>query len=174
MLGLKVSDAHPHSLVALHNRPRSGWGGAGEGWAGGPSRRDAKRPSGNPSQPASSTGCGAASSPPSRSGGRGANHPRHESTASPQIVRNSANLSRYLPVASNGELAGQQPCSSSSMNAPTPANCARRTGRLVRRPSPELHAGVQRGSAFVSCSSRPSTTSTAAGVRSSESGHGLL
>lgn len=131
-----ITPAHPHSPGRSPQPPQSGWGASGEGWAESPSRRDAKRPSGDPSQPASSTGCGATSSPPSEIE-RGTLC--HESAASPQIVRNSAESDHYLPVASDKESAGQPSYSTKSMNSPTPANCARRTGRLVRRPTPDLH-----------------------------------
>ena len=40
------------SLPAPHNRFVADWGGSGEGWAEGPARRAAQRPSGAPRQPA--------------------------------------------------------------------------------------------------------------------------
>jgi hypothetical protein len=49
-----------HTLPAAPlNRHLSGCSGAGEGWAAGPSRRDAQRPSGDTLQPEPSAGCGA-------------------------------------------------------------------------------------------------------------------
>ena len=46
------NDPHESALLARCPQPApSGCGGAGEGWAAGPSRRDAQRPSGDPPQP---------------------------------------------------------------------------------------------------------------------------
>lgn len=90
LVGIPVT---PHTLGRSHHRRRSGCSGPGEGWAVGPSRRDAQRPSGDPRQPAPSTGRGAVAWPSGRLGwARGSRH------LSPHMVRRVRRRSATQPA----------------------------------------------------------------------------
>ena len=67
--------ARPHPCLLPHNRRSSGCRRAGEGWAGGPSRRDAKRPSGDRDRRNTAAGWEAAP-PASARGARAGEVPR--------------------------------------------------------------------------------------------------
>src|SRR5688572_6677298 len=133
---------HPSTLlVALHNRPNPAETGRVKGGpkahpAGTGSALRATRPSRHP-RPAVERRCRP------EQDREGVRILCHESAASPQIVRKSAESGHDLPVASNGESTAQQPYSTKSRISTTPANRSRRTGRLVRRP--DLSRSLNRG-----------------------------
>jgi hypothetical protein len=123
--------------AASHNRHPPGCSGSGEGWAEGPSRRDAQRPSGDPLQPASSARCGsgpaAAWTVPARC---------DWAEFSPHPVPKTSSRTRLLPSATNAEFpaqrrfaqtaTGRQSCRGSSRCATTSEPCSALTcGRIA-------------------------------------------
>jgi hypothetical protein len=105
----------PTLLSASRNRLSSGCSGSGEGWAAGPSRRDAQRPFGDPLQLARSAGWGAAASsprPPLR-----AMLPPSWSAESPQKVRKTLNRDHDAPAPFTTEAAGQSPVQATTISS---------------------------------------------------------
>jgi hypothetical protein len=95
----------PRVHPASHNPPSSDCAAPGEGWAEGPSRRDAQRPSGGRRGRRDSRGDGAGAA--SRSGVRRGGGRFPQSAHSPQWVRKTAEIGHQCPTLANAGSAGQ-------------------------------------------------------------------
>ncbi len=99
----------PEPTPLPHNQLPSDCAAPGEGWAAGPSRRDAQRPSGGRRSRRDSRRCGGGCCHQGNCSRRLLRRP--QSAQSPQMVRETLRNGQHRPTGINGKCAGQPPIS---------------------------------------------------------------